>query len=966
MRDFKILIKEQGSDASKTLDMFDGVDVNVVFNVKDIREPENIKSNYTKQFEIPATKENNKFFAGALDSGMSPTTFNPNFKAYCQLVMDEETIIDGYLQLVDINKGPNSIDSYSIIIYGEVSSVFNDMKLLKVNDLDFSKYNHIWNYTNITNSWDTSIVRDDVDIDFYLGRGYVYPFEWRGQSTSDMGVEDFLPSMYVKTIWDAIFNYNGRTYTSEFLNSEKFRRLIIPYVKSHIYLSDEQTAEREFTATKTSDETLVTMPMTIAQTSAHKLMYFDSEVDPNGLFDGYTFTTNYKQNSSIGVTVKLSVTYTPSTPQPSGFLVTGPNTTATIYLWDGTNQKTVASETIEFVHSTGTVGVLGTNYTITNESFLDYTGILEDNTQYRVYVAFTVPSGPNSSKLVNTLGQSIKGNMVCKSLTNSEIYNAVQETWLYEGDTIDFNQIIPDIKINDFLTSINKMFNLYWLPDGDNNFIIEPRDDLYSKDDVQILDWTNKTDRDSLINITPLEELNNSEYLFTYSDDNDYYNDKYTTEYDEVYGQKLITVNNDFVKDTNIIKTLFSPSPLVQHQGSNRVCNTYVEFKDGVFDQKEVKYRISIYGGLKSCSSWNMLHDGGTSTSKTTYPFAGHIDDPNSPSYDINYGFTKTYYYNWSNVVTNNLYNNYWDNYIKDITAEDSHIWKGTLHLTIFDIVNLSLFDTIQMDEVFYKINKLDYNPLTELADVELFKTTSFNSTSNSLLVKTNVGSTSGSTGGVGPVFPGGWGTPVPWIDTPSRPWGGLQPWRGVVEWTDWTFHSNGFEGTYRGVTSTVGGFTNKTWGKYDVEKNINNNTYKLGNFVKISGKNNYVAPTSSNITLIGNNNQVSSESTNINIVGNNNFVEYGVSNVSAVGNNLYITKSNVSYINKSIIENGVVSQQFNKINGSIDEVQNPFESSVNPNWIRNGYNTVQNIGGMSPINYLKGGVDNSLFFSRS
>jgi len=985
MIDFKIIVQSQDKTESTVLDMFGDVGINVIFNISDIRSPESIKSNYTKEFTIPATKANNQFFEGLLYNGFYPTKFNPNLKIDCQLMADDNTIIDGYLQVTDINKNQNDVDSYSVIIYGELASIFNDLGNLRLRDLDFSEYNHTWNYANVVNSWDNYIQKDNQNTNFLLGRGYVYPFEWRGQSDTTFTVEDFLPAMYVKTIFDKVFSWAGKSYKSEFLNSDKFKRLILPYIKSHVYLSQDEVDAREFLVHKSSDELLATMPMTIAQTSKNFLAKFNIEDnDPSNVFTSqHTYTSNYKQNSSIASNLKLKVTYKPSTPQPSGFFVTGPFMKANVYLYDGTLQQTVHTETVEFKHAAGVVGLLGTNYTVSADVFLDYSAIIQKNHSYRIYISYTVPSGPNASKLVNTLGQAIGGNALCYLAADSDMYLTVQEKWLYEGDIMDMNQILPEnVKVTDFLTSINKMFNLFWLPQDDGSFKIEPRDDMYSDADVQILDWTYKTDRNEQITISPLQELNNKEYKFSYKEDSDHYNDTYLTENDKIYGERTISVVNDFVTNTQEVKLIFSPSPLVQFKNTQRVCNAYVEYVDGFFESYEPNLRISVYGGMKSSSSNPWVIKSETvpaGITWTTYPYAGHYDDPTNPTYDINYGKCDQYYYGWSNTTTGNLYNQYWENSIRDIIAVDSHIWKGKLYMKVYDIIELNLFDTIQMDGVFYKINKIDYNPLTEIADVELFKATSFGAKSNSLNVKsaptttTVVGGTGTLPGGgtTNPWNPGGWGVfGRPWFQ--HEPWTGLKPYSEGNNWNNWTYHTSVGGGYFRAENTNTSNYgmagisQGTSYGVGKKEKNVHNNFYEKSAFIEIGGTNNFVGPRSSSIKIMGNQNQFGSAVKNVSVVGNNNYVEAGVTNTTVVGDNLYVTKSNAAYIGGAVIENGYLGSDINYINGGVNEVQNPFKSSVNGNLIKCGYNAVQNIGGMSNINLIASSQDNGDLQNRS
>jgi hypothetical protein len=381
-----------------------------------------------------------------------------------------------------------------------------------------------------------------------------------------------------------------------------------------------------------------------------------------------------------------------------------------------------------------------------------------------------------------------------------------------------------------------------------------------------------------------------------------------------------------------------------------------VEYIDGYFETFDCNTRISIYGGLLTTSSkWNFKASSNSSAVNfSKYPYAGHINHPNTPSIDLMYGKCKHYFYNWINMTSNNLYNNYWKNTINDITAIDSHLFKATAHLRYYDILSLKLYDTIQVDEVYYKINSINFNPLTELADIELFKTTYFNSKSNSLNVKPTYSVQTNSERvviGNYKEFASIWKVRDSEMMVKSN----------LVDISNFYFHT---ESTELSEFSNQDGFSqndlqNISFGSGKItKKNINGNVYQKENFIELNGINNYVSPGTRGVKVLGDNNQISSNAKNINIVGNRNYVENGIENVTVIGNNIYVSKSNSTYIDGKILNKEGFVDEFNYINGGVNEVLNPFDSANKPNLIRCGINAVLNIGGMSPRNLIKGGID--------
>lgn len=80
------------------------------------------------------------------------------------------------------------------------------------------------------------------------GRGYVYPMiSWGDEyDYNSFPVTSFVPGVYVKEIWDKIFEETGSKYSSTFLNSQFFKRLILIQKKASYDLNPSEYSERKF------------------------------------------------------------------------------------------------------------------------------------------------------------------------------------------------------------------------------------------------------------------------------------------------------------------------------------------------------------------------------------------------------------------------------------------------------------------------------------------------------------------------------------------------------------------------------------------------------------------------------------------------------------------------------------------------------------------------------------------------
>lgn len=313
---------------------------------------------------------------------------------------------------------------------------------------------------------------------------------------------------------------------------------------------------------------------------------------------------------------------------------------------------------------------------------------------------------------------------------NSGVINSVNPSDITDGDTININEYIPaNIKQSDIITDLVKRYNAYISVDEDNDrkIIIDTRDSYYAKGGT--LDWTNKKDYNYRDKIELLSELQKKELIFTYKSDKDDFNENYTKSVDgDIYGQKTIEFNNEFVKGENKIETPFSPTPLI-YNSQNPVAivpaiNTL---------EPQTNMRVLYFDGVINCingGSWSLgWTSAGTpnTTTYTTYPYAGHYDNPLTPSLDLNFGYIPYAWYSEATNSTNgDLYNRYWANYVNQI--DDGKLVTMQINLTSVDIANIknNLNSKIFIRDSYYYINKIkDYNPINKgLTIVEFLKIT--------------------------------------------------------------------------------------------------------------------------------------------------------------------------------------------------------------------------------------------------
>jgi hypothetical protein len=492
------------------------------------------------------------------------------------------------------------------------------------------------------------------------------------------------------------------------------------------------------------------------------------------------------------------------------------------------------------------------------------------------------------------------------SITPSGFFQIdVENNAVLEQMELDFNSIVPSVGMKELLTSVFKMFNLYVEvdPNNENNLLIETRDTFYSQGGTK--DWTYKLARDKDIALEPLGVLTDNEYIYTYKEDGDYYNERYQNNRGHAYGRARLEVDNDFVQSSKEVEVIFSPTPLVNDNPSNRIIpKIYDADTEEGYKPTEANIRVLYYGGLlPSNPTWDFvrLQDAPLNqpsnaiwTAQSTYPYAGHWDNPITPTLDINFGLVLELYYQSNGFtgtvqVTNaNLYNLYHRNYINEITDKDSKVMTALFYLDPTDINTLDFRDQIVIDNAYWRLNKvMNYNPFKEgLTKVELIK------------IKEPVTFSKGSK----------------------------------------NLNSGGFLGAERLPNPST-------------EIKTNGNKYPPFQG-KVSGRENNVGHSVTAFKVVGSNNRIGEGSRNIVILGDGNEVVGGLHNVQLINTNgVTITESNTTFINGKQQENRDV------LDGSKDEVR-ALNGGTNVFTVDGGEDIVQTQFSDSAIYTIEGGQD--------
>lgn len=723
------------------IDLSDDLSIPLNYAIADIREPQKRNTNFSKTVVLPGTASNNVLFSHIWDIGVNlissgntnfNPTFNPNLKADVLIFQDGNEVFKGFAKLDNIVNTDGKVE-YEMSFYGNLANIFTTLGESKLSDLDLSEYDHIYNKTNQTNSWATSIIKNgSTYVNFSsgnpTGEGYVYPMiDYGFGNGTSYDVRHFYPAVYVKTIIDKIFSEAGFQYQSTFFTSQFFKRLIIPYTENTLRYSDAQLAQITTQASNLSSMPYSAGPGTNPTwfNLQGQILQFNNDSTPPNVDAGNNYNTstykytapkagNYFITLYVALNIKHSNIFSPDTLTYPGAFV-----------------PSVITALV------GNISIVGSPLNFLNTVPL-YMSTSANSQSFTVVVPTNITSGTTTgtyyysiqTNVYLTQGQQVWGIFdpiqnspykqggTCTVNFEPATYLSVKynELTLAEGDTLTMNQILSQkVKQIDFLSSIFKMFNLYVDQDKTtaNKLIIETRDDYFASSGGTTLDWSYKLDYSKAYELKPMGDLESRNYLYTYKEDSDYYNELYKKKFGEIYGQKDYDINNDFLKEEVKTEVIFSPTPLADYIGIDRIIpKIFTTDNNGQPKPKPANIRILYYGGVKTTNQpYSYVASSGT-VFHTDYAYAGHLDDTLNPTLDLNFGAPIEVFYTAFNYTNNNLFNKYWRKFIQEISDFNSKIFVGYFYLTPLDIQKLSFKDTYYFEGEYWRLNRIfDYNP---------------------------------------------------------------------------------------------------------------------------------------------------------------------------------------------------------------------------------------------------------------
>jgi len=652
------------------VELFNDENVTLTKQVRNFKDVTSVVSDYTKSFNVPATDSNNAIFTHYYDISIV-NGYNPHVKVDATIEVDSLPVFEGVIELLGVSFDHNEPQSYQIVFYGAVKSLASIYGEETLRDIDWSSLNHTANTTNIVSSWSGGLLSGAVKYpvwDYHegvtWGFGVDVPHNIRVFGRG-FAIDDLRPALKLKEAVRLAIEHAGYTLEADgLLDGTYFDDLYMLPVKQAGRIYDPSLKDDgKFDATQGT-------ALDTSATTFETLVYSSTTGNAGGGLDistgEYTaaFTGQYDFSFSADVSSFTSAgSYTP-------------NLQIAAYV-NGTYHNLVLTIT-----STG----------VTSTTF-----------------ALNLAKGD-----VLTMRHSCPTGCVIRSYD----FDCTGAPYGMAGQTINFGELMPAVKITDFLQGVLKTFNAVLFLEG-GVYKIENIDDWYEAG--SIVDWTDYIDMTSA---THKKVGIPKRIAFSHAKMNDMTSLDFFKRNNREFGSMEFKPDVDFTDKDLVVESPFSviiPSIL------NKINAQYKTI--GVTD---LNVPILLDNDMKpSCGSMVLFfmrdadYEGSDSyyamgSLRTSYPHAGVFNEYPASGRSKSLAFSLEQDIN-GNVPTETLYQQFWSRYLARIFATSSRRVTMKGYLPVGEWLNLSLNQTIRIADYYYKIEDMSYNIVSGEVSLNMF-----------------------------------------------------------------------------------------------------------------------------------------------------------------------------------------------------------------------------------------------------
>ena len=661
-----------------TIDLYENEKMHLNYKFTDLTDFSSV-GNYSREFRIPASKTNVDFF-GAIFNVNFDGWFDFRKKVEATLTVNTIPIATGHVQVKKLYWQSGKLFEFEVVFFGEVPNLarllnekkLRDIESIVAGDLDYELlHEYVETPPNantiltLCDKWNLT-ASNPIGQPVYSITVPVFPLY------KPLYVGHLTPAVKAQYLFDQILQDAGIQYASDNL-SGCLENVYVPFVNGQYLNSSIGLNDISSTVALASNVTGQTFgPGDVQYNLSSAVTEYN---DPNNDWSSGIFTAPFSGQFSFKVWASgeiTSSTFLTTLFIRPVFYVNGVfvSTPTDSFLADTTFSNSIIStidlsegDTLEIrleliLNDDGTTGPADATLTFYGNGGDDYTG--------------------TGIQLI-----SVGANLV--------------------GDTVLMEFNAPDMKQIDFITSIQKMFNLAFVPDRTlpNTLRIEPLVEYIGSGNT--LDWTAKLDLSKDIAYYPTVDMQKAKFTFTYTEDGDYFNSVYKDN-GRIYGRYEVTENdfeviNEFATGEEKVELAFASTPSAPVENTDVVVPKFIN-AEGQFVQP--KPRILYYFADFFVNMYDEVSD---SVVQTAVKCLNNYSTMNASVGDNDLNFAPEIPPH--TIIANpydNLYNRWWRNYYRELYDGQARIMEGMFSLTLNDIFTFQWSDKIWIVDSWWRV----------------------------------------------------------------------------------------------------------------------------------------------------------------------------------------------------------------------------------------------------------------------
>ena len=727
------------------LDLYDVEPIKLTLSIEDITNAD-ASSVFSKQFKVPASRNNNEFFLNAFE--IDGIDFDVTTKKPAEILVDGAEFRQGHIRLQKIftNNDKDRID-YELLFLGETrdfSSIIGDARMCDLNLDAIAPLGNEYTMAEVEESWKAYPSTIDIagnpitpsSTNGYANGDIIFPLVDHGALYDEDGAplpgfnqialgaansgafnhqnhpinkNRFKPMIRAKYIIDEIFANAGYSYESNFFDTDLFKQIYVSAFGNNANVSIELEQSNALSFYAYDNFTQGTGNLTLTQTFQN----------PGGYF------SPYQSSPYFGSTFYVA----------AGSVVDGAYYTFNSHAYyEGYNEDSDYSRTDVY----GQLQIVRHRAGEAEKIVARTTGYFRETRNLTFDTRVTTSVWTAGSDTLDV------GDVLTLRLDNGGsdyeiVNNAMWECTASPGGYYPARDLDCDYKQVDFIKDLLTSFRLVLAPKTGkpNTFIIEPWQDYIGSGTTY--DWSKKLCEEKDMVIEPLFNTQSETIEFNLTPDTDWINDFHQKDFNRTHGFLRYDSNNELLKGKRDVKVSYSPTPVYQIEqfvsGQHPAPEFIIPYmhkheNDGPTTEQyttqhqpiKPKTRLLFYNGLQpitdSNNYWYSLGMSVDSTGSGGYqywPLMSMYSEwvanagPTEESVKLEWSNDIRYFNPIANYneIGNTLYDQYWSRYINSLYNKFSRRVTAYFTLNNVDLQYFSFDDIIFVNGKYYRPEKI-------------------------------------------------------------------------------------------------------------------------------------------------------------------------------------------------------------------------------------------------------------------